>query len=191
MAKINSLCVFCGSLPGSHPEYAIQAALLGAYLADHHIRLVYGGSSDGLMGTVANATIDAGGRVTGIMPRFLKKISTESNNLTDLVEVSTMDERKEKMLELSDAFIVLPGGFGTFEELGTMLSWSKIDIHTKPIALFNIDHFYDSLWQWFVDAAEAQFLPISDLKLMVNASSIDQIFDYFATFKHVTMMPHA
>lgn len=115
MTKINSLCVFCGSLPGNHPEYSVQAALLGGYLADHHIRLIYGGSSDGLMGTVANATIDAGGQVTGIMPRFLKRISTESNNLTDLVEVSTMDERKEKMLAMSDAFIVLPGGFGTFK----------------------------------------------------------------------------
>lgn len=191
MTKINSLCVFCGSLPGSHPEYSVQAAQLGAFLADHHIRLIYGGSSDGLMGTVANATIDAGGNVTGIMPRFLKQISTESHDLTDLVEVDTMDERKEAMLEMSDAFIVLPGGFGTFEELGTMLSWSKIDIHTKPIALFNIDHFYDSLWQWFVDAAQADFLPISDLKLMVNATSIEQIFDYFETFKHVTDMPHA
>ncbi|GKT02775.1 TIGR00730 family Rossman fold protein [Furfurilactobacillus sp. WILCCON 0119] len=191
MTEINSLCVFCGSMPGDNPEYAVQAALLGGYLADHNIQLVYGGSSDGLMGTVANATIDAGGQVTGIMPRFLKEISTESHHLTHLVEVHTMDERKEQMLARSDAFIVLPGGFGTFEELGTMLSWSKIDIHTKPIALFNIDHFYDSLWQWFVDAAEVDFLPVSDLDLMVNATSIDQIFDYFKTFKHVTTMPHA
>ncbi|QBO35813.1 TIGR00730 family Rossman fold protein [Periweissella cryptocerci] len=182
--SIKSVAVFCGSHKGKNPHFSEQAALLGHYLAAHELELVYGGSEDGLMGVVALATMKAGGRVYGVHPANLTESRMNPADITELITVPDMDTRKRKMIERADAFIVLPGGFGTLEELGQVISWSKIDLQEKPTAFFNIDNFYDTLWAWLNETIEAGFVPKSDLDLVYNGSSIEDIFGYFDAFKY-------
>ncbi|CAL6923513.1 LOG family protein YvdD [Lactiplantibacillus plantarum] len=158
---------------------------LGQYLAANDYQLVYGGGDHGLMGKVAKATMDAGGRVIGIIPHFLVARELAFKDVTTFIETRTMTERKEKMLHLADAFIVLPGGFGTFEEFLQMLSWSQMDIHQKPIALYNIDGFYDDLVAMLQKTADLGFAPEANLDLFINGHDLDEIFAGFHDFKHV------
>ncbi|KRO04557.1 Rossmann fold nucleotide-binding protein [Levilactobacillus paucivorans] len=184
MPKIKNVCVFCGSNHGYDPAFLDQTNALGQYLASHGHPVVYGGGKEGLMGAIAKSTMDAGGEVIGIIPTFLSEMGLAETHITTLLETATMDERKDEMLRQSDAFIVLPGGFGTFEEFTTMLSWSQINVHQKPIALFNINHYYDELVAMMVKCCDAGFAPKENLDLFINASSIDEIFDGFANFHH-------
>ncbi|GAB7168526.1 TIGR00730 family Rossman fold protein [Lactiplantibacillus plantarum] len=156
---IHNICVFCGSNSGLDPAFSDKTVALGQYLAANDYQLVYGGGDHGLMGKVAKATMDAGGRVIGIIPHFLVARELAFKDVTTFIETRTMTERKEKMLHLADAFIVLPGGFGTFEEFLQMLSWSQMDIHQKPIALYNIDGFYDDLVAMLQKTADLGFAP--------------------------------
>jgi uncharacterized protein (TIGR00730 family) len=143
---IRSICVYCGSSPGRKPIYAEAARRLGRLMAVNDMGLVYGGGGLGLMGEVARAVLAGGGRVTGIIPEFLTEKEHMLREVTDLVVVSDMHERKRLMFERSDAFVALPGGIGTLEELVEQLTWAQLGRHSKPIVLYNADGF----WQPFM-----------------------------------------
>jgi uncharacterized protein (TIGR00730 family) len=138
-----NICVYCGSGPGQNPAYADAARMLGRELAQNDIGLVYGGGSLGLMGEVARATLDAGGRVTGIIPGFLTEKEKMLRDADDLIITDDMHERKRLMFERSDAFVALPGGVGTLEELVEQLTWVQLGRHTKPVIVANIEGFWN------------------------------------------------
>ncbi|MBP3973376.1 TIGR00730 family Rossman fold protein [Pseudoxanthomonas spadix] len=142
---MKSICVYCGSNPGSKPLYAQRAAELGRRLAADGLRLVYGGGNVGLMGTVANAVLEAGGQVTGVIPQQLADWEVAHRGLTRLEVVGSMHERKARMFELADGFVTLPGGFGTMEEIFEMLTWRQLGIGNKPCAFLDMDRFYAPL----------------------------------------------
>lgn len=142
---MKSITVFCGSSFGSDNVFKEQATLLGQTLAKQNIQLVYGGSNTGLMGAVADGSLHAGGKVIGILPHFLQSKEIAHQHLTELILVDTMHERKTKMNDLCDGVIVLPGGYGTLEEFFEMITWAQLGLHEKPIAILNIDGFYDDL----------------------------------------------
>ena len=141
-SKIKSICVYCGSGRGLNPAYALAARKLGKALADHNIRLVYGGGSLGLMGEVARSALGAGGKVTGIIPEFLGAKEKMLKDVDELIVVEDMHVRKKLMFERSDAFVALPGGIGTLEELVEQLTWSQLGRHAKPIVVANIEGFW-------------------------------------------------
>lgn len=140
-----NLCVFCGSAHGANPAYTLAGRALGHALADAGIGLVYGGGSTGIMGVVANACLEAGGWVDGVIPSGLFAREVGHTGLTRLFEVESMHARKALMAQLSSGFIALPGGFGTLDELFEILTWGQLGIHSKPVALLNVQHFYDPL----------------------------------------------
>ncbi len=176
------LCVFCGSSAGQDPIYLETARLLGETLAGNGIELVYGGASVGLMGTVADAALAAGGRVIGVMPQALVDKEVAHAGLSDLRVVGSMHERKAMMAELSDGFIALPGGLGTFEELFEVWTWAQLGYHKKPCALVNVAGFYDKLADFLDDVVARGFVkPIHRAMLIVKdepASLIDAIRAY-------------
>lgn len=184
MSTIKNVCVFCGSNHGLNPAFKEQTVALGQYLAQHQHPVVYGGGKEGLMGTIATATMAAGGEVIGIIPTFLHEMGLAKTDVTHLILTSTMDERKDEMMRQSDAFIVLPGGFGTFEEFTTMLSWSQLNVHQKPIALFNIDHYFDDLVAMMHKCCDEGFAPQGNLDLFIDADNITDLFAGFANFHH-------
>ncbi|VDG17990.1 TIGR00730 family Rossman fold protein [Lactiplantibacillus mudanjiangensis] len=188
--SIHNICVFCGSNSGLDPEFSTKTVELGQYLADNDYQLIYGGGDHGLMGKVATATLAAQGRVIGIIPHFLVERGLALKDVTTFVETKTMTERKEKMLHLADAFIVLPGGFGTFEEFLQMLSWSQMDIHQKPIALYNINGFYDPLIDMLQNSTKMGFAPVENLDLFIDGHDLDEIFTGFDQFNHVLPMKY-
>ncbi|WP_066096404.1 TIGR00730 family Rossman fold protein [Xanthomonas massiliensis] len=152
---MKSICVYCGSNAGADPVFAERAAALGTRLAREGIRVVYGGGNVGLMGTVANAALAAGGQVHGVIPRQLAEWEVAHRGLTELEIVETMHQRKRRMFELSDGFVALPGGFGTMEEIFEMLTWRQLGIGTKPCAFLDMDGFYAPLIQ-MIDRMVAQ-----------------------------------
>lgn len=143
--KIKSLAVFCGSKNGNNPVYAQHAALLGKLLAENNITLVYGGGSKGVMGVLADAMMEKGGKVIGVIPKILLDWEHQHEGITELLVVEDMHVRKKKMYELCDAAFILPGGFGTLDELFEMVTLNQLSIHDKPIYLLNSDGFYDHL----------------------------------------------
>jgi uncharacterized protein (TIGR00730 family) len=143
--KIQSLAVFCGSKSGNNPRFAEEAATLGRSLARNGIRIVYGGGSAGLMGIVADAALAQGGHVTGFIPRLLLEWEVEHRGLTELIVCDDMHERKRRIYSKSDAAVILPGGFGTLDELFEIITWNQLTIHDKPIRILNTDGFYDHL----------------------------------------------
>ncbi len=142
-SPIQGVCVYCGSVKGRNPAYAVAARKLGKALADHNLRLVYGGGSLGLMGEVARATLGGGGKVTGIIPDFLGAREMMLKDVDELIVVESMHVRKQLMFDRADAFVALPGGIGTLEELVEQLTWSQLGRHTKPIVIANIEGFWD------------------------------------------------
>ena len=152
---MKSIVVFCGSSGGSDPVYAAAAAALGTGLAREGIRLVYGGAQVGLMGVLADAVLQGGGKVTGIIPAFLGEKEIAHKGLTELLMVQSMHERKYRMQELADGIIALPGGYGTLDELFEMLTWAQLGLHRKPIGLLNTAGFYDPLLS-MIDHMRAQ-----------------------------------
>lgn len=142
---MKSICVYCGSNAGNKPAYAEQAATLGQRIAGEGMRLIYGGGNVGLMGIVADAALDAGGVVTGVIPQQLADWEVAHRGLTDLQVVGSMHERKQRMFDLSDAFVALPGGFGTMDEMFEMLTWRQLGIGNKPCAFLDVGGFYTPL----------------------------------------------
>lgn len=155
MKKIQSVCVYCGSSFGTDPVYEATATRLGQLLAETGLRLVYGGGSVGLMGTVAKAVLDEGGQVTGIIPHFLEKREEMLDAVSDLTITENMHERKQLMFQKADAFIVLPGGIGTLEEAVEMMTWAQLGQHKKPVLLANVNGFWSPLLE-LLDHMRAQ-----------------------------------
>lgn len=162
--------MYCASSPGSNPEITAATVLLGALLAGEGIELVYGGGAVGLMGLLADTVLDGGGTVTGIMPTGLFPREIGHANLTEMVEVSSMHERKTTMFERADAFIALPGGLGTLEELAEVLTWAQIGIHTKPVGVLNVDGYYDALLDWLQRSIEDRLLKPANRALLIDRS---------------------
>lgn len=172
---MQSICVFCGSSKGRNPKFAEMAYQLGVELAERNIKLVYGGGKIGLMGEVANASLQNGGQVTGIIPKFLAKKEIAHEGITELITVESMHARKLKMSELADGFIVLPGGYGTLEELCEMLTWVQLSLINKPIGILNIDGFFDHLYGLFDTMVKQELLKQSNLKFSVQSQDITDL----------------
>jgi uncharacterized protein (TIGR00730 family) len=147
MKKIKTVCVYCGSGPGTNPHFVEAAIALGKALAENGIRLVYGGGSIGLMGAIAKSVLDHGGTVTGIIPDFLTTRENALKRVQEMIVTPDMHERKRLMFERSDAFVALPGGIGTLEELVEQLTWQQLGRHAKPVLLANIDGFWNRCWR--------------------------------------------
>ena len=150
MTKSMSVCVYCGSQPGSHPAHMNIAQEVGIFLAQNDISLVYGGGTNGIMGQVASATKHAGGHVTGIIPQFLLEHEAKHQPelfCDEIIVTENMHERKQKMFESSDAFLALPGGIGTLEELVEILTWAQLERHSKPVGVMNIEDFWSPLFE--------------------------------------------
>jgi uncharacterized protein (TIGR00730 family) len=153
-----SVCVYCGSRTGTKPEFAQAARTVGTWIGQHGGQLVYGGGKAGLMGVVALATLQAGGRVVGVIPKALVEKEWALHECSELHIVDTMHERKRMMAERADAFIALPGGIGTFEELFEVWTWRQLGYHDKPVGLLNVDGYYDGLLAFLATTIEQQFL---------------------------------
>ncbi|MCL4162811.1 UNVERIFIED_CONTAM: hypothetical protein GTU68_045933 [Idotea baltica] len=174
---MKSVCVFCGSNVGINPIFKCAAQELGEILAEENIRLVYGGGSIGLMGVLADAVLGNGGEVVGIIPQFLydKEVGHDGN--TELIIVNSMHERKQKMAELSDGFIAMPGGIGTMEELFEIFTWSQLDLIKKPVSLYNVNHFYDELLLFFNKMVEEGFIMKNTLDTLIKGPNIHEIIE--------------
>ena len=164
------VCVFCGSSPGTRPAYAEAARALGRALADRRLGLVYGGGNVGLMGVVADAALDAGGEVIGVIPHALMAREIGHGGVTTMHVVDSMHERKALMADQADVFIALPGGVGTFEELFEAITWTQLGLHAKPCGLLNVDGFYDDLLR-FLDHAWAEGFIKPETRAIVKASA--------------------
>nr|WP_085915296.1 MULTISPECIES: TIGR00730 family Rossman fold protein [Pseudonocardia] len=163
---MSTLCVFCGSNPGRVPEYVAAARRLGALLADAGIGLVYGGASVGTMGELADAALERGGRVVGVIPEHQLAGEIAHDGLTELHVVGSMHERKAMMAELSDGFVTLPGGIGTLEEFAEALTWSQLGLHAKPVGLLDTAGYYRDLLAFFDHAVAEGFLRAADRALV-------------------------
>jgi uncharacterized protein (TIGR00730 family) len=158
MSKIKTVCVYCGSGPGTNPLFVEAAIALGKAFAENDVRLVYGGGSLGLMGAVAKSTLDHGGSVTGIIPEFLTARENALARVQEMIVTPDMHERKRLMFERSDAFVALPGGIGTLEELVEQLTWQQLGRHSKPVLLANIDGFWEPLLALLSHMRATQFI---------------------------------
>jgi uncharacterized protein (TIGR00730 family) len=170
-----SVCVFCGSAPGARPSYSTAARELGVALAQASLTLVYGGGRLGLMGMVADAALQAGGRVVGVIPRMLIERELAHPNLTRQHVVSTMHERKTLMAEMSDAFVGLPGGMGTFDELVEIVTWAQLGLHAKPVVLANIDGYFQSLYAMLDNAVAEGFVTSKSRGYWRDADSVGAV----------------
>jgi uncharacterized protein (TIGR00730 family) len=175
MAKINALCVYCGSSPGTDPAFVAAAQAFGETLAKNNIRLIYGGGSVGLMGTLANAVLDHGGHVTGIIPEFLTKRERPRRVAQELIVVPDMHARKRSMFDRADGFVALPGGLGTLEELVEQLTWAQLGRHRKPILIANIAGYWDPLLRLIEHMRTVKFVPSAFNVDFLVASRIEDI----------------
>lgn len=170
-----SLCVYCGSRPGADPAFAAAAQAVGQWIGRHGGQLVYGGGRNGLMGVVAQATLDAGGRVLGIIPRALVEREWANHNCTELLVVDTMHERKRLMAEHADAFVTLPGGIGTFEEFFEVWTWRQLGYHDKPVGLLNVNGYYDGLMAFLQASVAQQFMGDAQLDLIRVEAEVQRL----------------
>lgn len=174
---LRRLCVFCGAAAGNEPVYVETAGAVGRLLFERRIELVYGGGNVGLMGAMATACLEAGGRVIGVMPQMLVDREVAHTGLSELRVVGSMHERKFLMADLSDAFLTLPGGFGTWEEFFEMLTWSQLGISHKPCALLNVNGYYDPLLEMADRAVSAGFVRDAYRKLLLSDADPGRLLD--------------
>ncbi|HEY3323813.1 MAG TPA: TIGR00730 family Rossman fold protein [Planctomycetota bacterium] len=175
MTRLKTICVFCGSSFGKRPQYARAAKNLGAVLAKNKITLIYGGGRVGLMGVIADSVLSSGGKVVGVIPKALATKELAHTALTRQHVVNTMHERKALMAQLSDAFIALPGGFGTLEEFCEVLTWSQLGMHKKPCALLNVARYFDPLLTLFDHAASEAFVSQANRNLVLQARTPERL----------------
>lgn len=169
------ITVFCGSSSGTEEIYTSQATLLGQTLAKRNIELVYGGANVGLMGAVADGVLNNAGKAIGVLPNFLRSKEIAHKQLTELILVDTMHERKTKMNDLCDGVIALPGGFGTLEELFEMLTWAQLGLHKKPIAILNVNGFYDALIVFVQTMTAKGLLKEVNQQMLLVSDNIDEL----------------
>lgn len=179
------VCVFCGANAGRREEYCAAARLLAGALARRGLGLVYGGGNVGLMGTLADAMLQAGGEVIGVIPRRLVEKEVAHSGLTELRIVDTMHQRKAMMNELSDAFIALPGGYGTLEEFFEILTWSQLGIHRKPSGVLNVLGYYDGLLVMLDHAVAEQFLLPANRKLVIAETDAELLLSRLASLSAI------
>lgn len=180
---MKSICVYCGSSDGNDNIYKEAATLLGRLLAERQIQLVYGGAQIGIMGAVAQSCLDHGGKVLGVIPEFLDKVEITNHKVTELIQTKNMHERKTIMVDQSDGFIALPGGFGTLEELAEVLTWSQLGLIRKPIGILNINGFYDKLLELIQHMHQSGFVKEANLKLFVSDASVERLLEKMNNFK--------
>ena len=180
---MKSLCVFCGSSHGNSPAFTAAARELGEAVATRGMELVYGGSHVGLMGVVADAVLAKGGKVFGVLPRFMADKELAHTGITELRLVDSMHERKRLMVERAEGFVALPGGFGTFEEIFEAMTWGQLHLHKFPCALLNVDGYYDSLLEFLRGAVTNGFVKPEHFDALIAARSVNELFERFATFK--------
>ncbi|XVF11928.1 hypothetical protein REPUB_Repub08aG0070200 [Reevesia pubescens] len=180
--QIKSVCVFCGSYPGKDEEFLKVANNLGRTLAERKIRLVYGRGNIGLMGCVATAVQSGGGQNLGVIPRAIAKRNIVRKTIGNEILVSCMHERMNIMMENADAFIALPGGFGTLEEIFQVASWAQLNIHKKPIGILNVNGFYDDLFSFLDKAVEKRFISQATRQILVTATTPEQLLNQLQAF---------
>jgi hypothetical protein len=179
---MKSLCVYCGSSDGNTPGYADAARSLAQQLVNHNLHLVYGGGNVGLMGILANEVMRLGGEVTGVIPQLLMDMEVGHMKLTRLHIVKDMHERKALMAELSDAFIAMPGGIGTLEELFEMLTWHQIGFHKKPVGILNVNGFYDGLLDFLQYQVGQGFLKPQHHALLLQSRDANDLIEKIKAF---------
>ncbi len=183
------ICVFCGSNPGRRAAYREAAVAIGHLLAERNIELVYGGANVGLMGIVANSVLEKGGVVTGVIPEVLVAQELAHRGIQNLRVVGSMHERKALMADLSDGFIALPGGFGTFEEFCEIVTWSQLGLQEKPCGLLNVENYYQPLLALFDHAVEEGFLMPENRKIVLAHEKPEVLLDALLTCKPVSKRP--
>ncbi len=175
--QFNAVCVFCGSSTGEPVIYSEVAKELGTYFAQQNITLVYGGAKVGLMGIIADEVLKNGGNAIGVIPRFFSVKEIAHDKLTELIYVDSMAERKQILADYSDAFIALPGGFGTLDELFEMMTSSQLDLHRKPVGILNINHYYDHLIKQVDLMASEKFMKPIHRQMLVDDTTIEGLFN--------------
>jgi uncharacterized protein (TIGR00730 family) len=180
---LRHICVFCGSSPGATPVYVETAREVGCELARRGQVLIYGGGRVGLMGAVAEGALSLGGEVIGIIPELLMHKEVAYDDLPDLRVVGSMHERKALMAELADAFVALPGGFGTFEELCEIITWHQLGIYSKPIGLLNVAGYYDPLLNLFDHAVEQRFVRPQHRQLVLTETEFGPLLDAMESYR--------
>lgn len=180
MPKQKTICVYCGSADGAREEYRAAAREFGISLAKENYRLVYGGGNVGLMGVIANAVLSAGGEVVGVIPRQLADREVAHRGLTKLHVVETMHQRKHMMAHLADAFVALPGGYGTLDELCEVLGWAQLGLHEKPIFLLDVAEYWQPLFAMLDHAVAEGFLKQENRRAALRVSSVQEIFRILA-----------
>ncbi|CAN5327848.1 TIGR00730 family Rossman fold protein [soil metagenome] len=184
-SELKTVCVYCGSSPGFKPEYRSAAYAFGAYLAGQGITTVYGGGNVGLMGAVADGALSAHGRVVGVIPRALMDKELGHPALAELIVVESMHERKLEMARRADAFVALPGGIGTFEEIFEVLTWTQLGFHLKPCAFLNVEGFYTPLIAFLEQVAAQGFLRKEHLATVVVDTDMARLVTRLAAYEHV------
>ncbi|MBK7844448.1 MAG: TIGR00730 family Rossman fold protein [Bdellovibrionales bacterium] len=180
---MKSLCIFCGSSSGNNPDFLKSARSLGQYLAENRITLIYGGANVGIMGVVADSTLESGGSVIGVLPKFLQGKEIAHTGLTELILCETMHERKMKMFELSHGFIALPGGFGTLEEVVEILTWQQLGFHKYPVGFLNIGGFFNHLKMFFDEMERTRLLRAENKKMALFGSSVPDLLKTMKSYK--------
>lgn len=173
---INSICVYCGSSLGKNPIYQTTAAQVGTEIGHRKITLVYGGGSTGLMGIIADSALRHGGHVIGVIPEALARVEVKKMEIQELLVVTSMHERKAKMAEKAEAFLALPGGFGTYEELFEALTWAQLGIHQKPIVILNINNYFEPFFKIAEHGVQEGFIRPIDPRLILVAQEVPEIF---------------
>jgi uncharacterized protein (TIGR00730 family) len=186
MNDLRSICVYCGSATGENPVYAGDAVILASIFIENKIRLVNGGGSIGLMGVMADAMMSGGGTATGIIPISLKEKEVAHKSMTELIVVPDMHSRKLMMVNMSDAFIALPGGFGTMDEVFETLTWAQLHLHQKPVILYNPNGFYDLLLAQADLMVKEGFLNAASRALLMATSDIFQLIPMLRSYKPTT-----
>ena len=176
------VCVFCGSSNGVRPAYADAARAMGRALLRRNIGVVYGGGCVGLMGTIAETVMEGGGEVTGVIPEALVERELVRREVTELIVVRSMHERKAKMAELSDAFIAMPGGYGTFEEFCEIITWAQLGLHGKPYGILNVEGYYDPLLSLFDRAVAEGFVHPANRLLVIQEKDSDRLLDMLVKY---------
>lgn len=188
-SPIKSVCVYCGSSNHIDDDFNVMARHVGTALAEHKLRVIYGGGKRGLMGQMADAALKAGGEVVGIIPEFIRAHEIQHTGLTELHVVDSMHIRKSMMVERADAFVVLPGGFGTMDETFEVLTWKQLNLHTKPIVIFN----YKGFWQPLLDLLDHMiargFSPDENALLFSVVDNVDDLFTALAAPQGPVMDP--
>ena len=185
------LCVYCGSSAGSGSRYSDAAIDLGKHLVQEKIGLVYGGAGNGIMGVIADAVLQGGGEVIGVIPQALVNMEVAHHGLSELRVVQSMHERKTLMADLADAFVAMPGGYGTLEEIIEVLTWSQLRFHTKPCALLNVDRYFDHLLAYLDHAVSQGFIRNQHREMLLVANNAADVMGKIAAYvpPHVDKLP--